>query len=171
MKGFPDIHLEPVNRAAAMLFSRKENVTGDQAQALHADLLKTRLEVARAITSIKGQLATREYDPEWTPSAKRALIHYMEMKKAIDQFLKTTNLLLCAIAAKSKRQDVLAIREAQEQLEAANRRAKLERIKAANDESQQWQRAFRRAVKDRFGPEVLAELIEAADNAITTPTP
>lgn len=163
---FPDIPLAAVNRAAALLFSRRDKATREEAEVLRQDLSEKMEQIDRAIDSINGQLETRT-DPEWQASARRALRQYYRASKRIHTQLKTCRTILSVIDAQNRRLNRAAKEEAAQAAQVAltdhKHALKMERISAAQEETRQWGISFRRLVRAEIGEQRFKALCDQAN--------
>lgn len=142
---FPDIPLDAVNKAASLLFSRKDTVTEDEATGLKDNLLEKIQELDRAIASINGQLDSRKDDPEWEQSARRALRGYNRQRDSLKTFLATVNTTINALHAHNAR--------------VSSHRERVERLTVANGDAQLWLTEFKKVCKTALGMDRYMELV------------
>lgn len=152
---FPTIHLDAVNKTAALLLGRKDKCSADETTALQEDLIAKLAEIDSSISAIEGQLATRSADVEWRGSATRALRGYKLQRHSVCDALSTVRQILKAIA--SNNIAVVAV-EKQE--------ARMARIEASNTTTNAWNIEFRRVCREVLGQEEFQKLVEETDRRI-----
>lgn len=163
-KTWPEIHLEAVNKQAAFMLSRKGC---DPAPIIsYEKSIRSDLEtVDRAIRSISGQLQTR-FDPDWAPGARRALKGYYTQRNSLKKMLHAASEALSVVRTRIKENEktarALEIESAHEKAREANQSKRMERINAANEQSQRTYVIFKRMVAELVGREKCIELLQAA---------
>lgn len=165
---FPDIPLDAVNKAASLLFSRKDSATQDEALGLKGNLVEKIGEIDRAISSIHEQLAKRTDDPDWEKSARRALRRYHAQKESVLKFLSSANAILNGIDAHNAR--VARTERHIGQIRVGHAK-KMERVAAANNDVQLWSTEFKQVCKEALGEARYMELVKETNRRLAAKTP
>lgn len=190
---FPDIPLSPVNRQAANLLAASDPQQINDS-AFKLELQKECDELALSITSMEGQLATFQGEPnEWfrqcrynlevatkklktnrhtvtmlTRMASEISAHKAATAKAEAETAKAnSHAKQCEIAMNRQREITKRLKDQQKHA-LANAVAKTERHAASMNQERVFLQAFRRATKEKYGPEVNLELIQKADAILAT---
>lgn len=167
---FPEIYLDAIDRQARLLFSRKD-LSKDAAEEMATDLRVELSKLDATIASITGQMDARKGDPEWRASAKRALHGYRRQRDSILHLLQLARSTLSAITRQMKgaeETERARIREANaeacERMAIQAREAKIQRIAAANEETNRFNVRFRAVVRRELGQEVFDRLMRMAQD-------
>lgn len=164
INSWPEIHLEAVNKTAAFLLHKSgaDPAPIDKYVAsIRADMEK----IDRAIASISGQLQVRS-DPDWAPSAKRALKDYYTQRNTLKKMLHAASEALLAIRVRIKENEkTMRMRELEagsEQQRQVRAKERMERIDAANSVTQKTHVIFKRKVMEIIGRDRCVELLKQA---------
>lgn len=166
---WPTISLDAVNREATRLLSTGAKADTSAVAALEKDLVQKGAEIARAITSIEGQLAVRLNDLQWRASANRALKNYREQQSNLRAHLKTCRGLLHFLTTQIKQTAKSEAKQWHRTLKA--KKLELNADKAKNEIAQKTRflENLRTVMREKLGADMTTELFREA-GALTNPS-
>ena len=172
-----DIHLDPINKASAVLISKRvedfSKEDEDKLISLHGDLSKNLQEIDRAILSIEQQIKARSGPSKWKAAAEYNHRKYRLAKHSIIEHIRASSGVIAAIAkgnsakieaeknriAKANREARRLKSEELQKAQAIKAQEKVKRQKERASEGVVFSRAFMRHAKKELGLDIYSAWI------------
>lgn len=155
---------------AENIFAEGNNVSVADVTSLLSELTETMKLMDEAISSIQGQLDTRDDgDWQWRDSASRALRRFLRKRESVAIYIKTARSLLITLEVREAQVRKQEQKEAGRILAEKYANAAMQKREMALNEDRRMLASLKSVLQERLGREVYLEMIFAAKEHMKQP--